>query len=152
GIAAGEQVLTLHDLYTADECFLTGSGAELGPVGAGWTEDRHRPARAPYTAHPRGVPRVGLARRHPGLRYDGGSGEAVTGREERPMPPSHPERRRVASRRVYEGRRVSVRLDEVSLPSGRTVVYEVVEHPGAAAIVALTSERHVLLVRQFRQA
>jgi branched-chain amino acid aminotransferase len=32
GIPAGEQILTLHDVYTADECFLTGTGAELGPV------------------------------------------------------------------------------------------------------------------------
>jgi branched-chain amino acid aminotransferase len=32
GIPAVEQVLTLHDMYTADECFLTGTGAELGPV------------------------------------------------------------------------------------------------------------------------
>lgn len=27
-----EQVFTLHDVYTADECFLSGTGAELGPV------------------------------------------------------------------------------------------------------------------------
>lgn len=27
-----ERVFTLHDVYTADECFLTGTGAELGPV------------------------------------------------------------------------------------------------------------------------
>lgn len=32
GIPASEQVLTLHDMYTAEECFLTGTGAELGPV------------------------------------------------------------------------------------------------------------------------
>jgi len=32
GIPATEQMLTLHDMYTADECFLTGTGAELGPV------------------------------------------------------------------------------------------------------------------------
>ena len=32
GIAAGEQILTLHDMYTADECFLTGTGVEMGPV------------------------------------------------------------------------------------------------------------------------
>jgi len=31
-ITAAEQTLTLHDMYTADECFLTGTGAELGPV------------------------------------------------------------------------------------------------------------------------
>lgn len=27
-----EKVFTLHDVYTADECFLTGTGAEIGPV------------------------------------------------------------------------------------------------------------------------
>ena len=32
GVPAAEQVITLHDIYTADECFLTGTGAELGPV------------------------------------------------------------------------------------------------------------------------
>jgi branched-chain amino acid aminotransferase len=32
GVLASEQVITLHDIYTADECFLTGTGAELGPV------------------------------------------------------------------------------------------------------------------------
>ena len=32
GLPGAEQVLTLHDMYTADECFLTGTGAELGPV------------------------------------------------------------------------------------------------------------------------
>ncbi len=31
-IPALEKVFTLHDVYTADECFLTGTGAELGPV------------------------------------------------------------------------------------------------------------------------
>jgi branched-chain amino acid aminotransferase len=32
GIPAREAVFTRHDLYTADECFLTGSGAEVIPV------------------------------------------------------------------------------------------------------------------------
>ena len=31
GIRAEEHIMTLHDVYTADECFLTGTGAELGP-------------------------------------------------------------------------------------------------------------------------
>jgi ADP-ribose pyrophosphatase len=60
-------------------------------------------------------------------------------------------RRLVTSRRAYDGRRISVRLDEVESPSGRRVVYEVVEHPGAVAIVALGPGRGLLLVRQFRQ-
>lgn len=32
GVAVHEGTYTLHDLYTADEMFLTGTGAELGPV------------------------------------------------------------------------------------------------------------------------
>jgi len=32
GVLLMERVFTLHDIYTADECFLTGTGAEVGPV------------------------------------------------------------------------------------------------------------------------
>lgn len=32
GFGVEERVFTLHDVYTADECFLTGTGAEVGPV------------------------------------------------------------------------------------------------------------------------
>jgi len=32
GIPMREAVLTSYDLYTADECFLTGTGAKLIPV------------------------------------------------------------------------------------------------------------------------
>jgi ADP-ribose pyrophosphatase len=68
------------------------------------------------------------------------------------MRPVAPGGRLILSRRGYDGQRISVRLDKVEFPSGRRVVFEVVEHPGAVAMVALTAERHVLLVRQFRHA
>lgn len=32
GISVREEVLTLHDVYTADECFITGTAAEIMPV------------------------------------------------------------------------------------------------------------------------
>jgi branched-chain amino acid aminotransferase len=32
GLVVREPVFTLHDVYAADECFLTGTGAEVGPV------------------------------------------------------------------------------------------------------------------------
>ncbi len=54
----------------------------------------------------------------------------------------------IGSRRGFDGKRVRVRVDQVRLPSGRESVREVVEHPGAVAIVPLTHDRHVLLVRQ----
>jgi len=38
GIPAFERTFTLHDVYTADEVFLTGTGAEIGPVV--WVDGR----------------------------------------------------------------------------------------------------------------
>lgn len=60
--------------------------------------------------------------------------------------------RLVRSRRIYDGRVISLRVDEVVLPSGRTVTREIVEHRGAVAVVPLTPEGDVLLVRQYRAA
>jgi len=53
---------------------------------------------------------------------------------------------------AYEGRLVKVRVDTVSLPSGRETTREVVAHPGAVAIVPLHEDGTVSLVRQWRQA
>jgi len=56
------------------------------------------------------------------------------------------------SAKVFEGRLISVRVDTVRLPDGRVSTREVVEHPGAVAVVPIDDQRHVLLVRQFRYA
>jgi ADP-ribose pyrophosphatase len=42
--------------------------------------------------------------------------------------------------------------DAVTLPNGRTVTLDLVEHPGAAAIVPFESPETVLLIRQYRYA
>jgi len=56
----------------------------------------------------------------------------------------------VESHRLYEGRVVSLRVDRVRLPDGRSTVREVVEHAPVVAIVALDGQGNVLLVRQYR--
>ena len=56
----------------------------------------------------------------------------------------------VSSRLVYEGKVVSLRVDEITLPWGGIAVREVVDHPGAVVIVALDDEDRVYLVRQYR--
>jgi ADP-ribose pyrophosphatase len=58
---------------------------------------------------------------------------------------------RIATRRAYDGRLISLRVDEVRLGSGRTAAREVVEHPGAVGILAWNGER-LALVRQWRHA
>jgi ADP-ribose pyrophosphatase len=59
--------------------------------------------------------------------------------------------RTVSSRRAFEGRLLSLRVDEVELASGRRTTREVVEHPGAVAILAWDGER-LAAVSQWRQA
>ncbi|MFW5692029.1 MAG: NUDIX hydrolase [Chloroflexota bacterium] len=54
--------------------------------------------------------------------------------------------------RLYSGRVVTLDLYEVTLPDGMTARREIVQHPGAVAIVAVDDADHVLLVRQYRTA
>jgi ADP-ribose pyrophosphatase len=55
-------------------------------------------------------------------------------------------------REIHRGRVVHLVAETVTLPNGHSVVLEIVRHPGAAAIVALTDDDQVLLVRQYRHA
>lgn len=56
------------------------------------------------------------------------------------------------SDRIYQGRRVSLRVDTVQLPSGRKSQREIVEFGNCVAIVAIDPDGKALLVRQHRAA
>ena len=64
------------------------------------------------------------------------------------MPADPPLGETLATRRGFDGAWVHVRVDEVRLPSGRLTTREVVEHPGAVAVVGVTTGQQVLLLRQ----
>lgn len=51
----------------------------------------------------------------------------------------------------YRGRIITVRQDRVRLPGGREAFREVVEHPGAVAVLAIDSNKKVIFVKQHRQ-
>ena len=55
-----------------------------------------------------------------------------------------------ASRSVYSGRIMSLRVDEVGMPGGGTATREVVGHAGAVGVVALDEHDRVVLIRQYR--
>ena len=59
--------------------------------------------------------------------------------------------RTLSSRIAFSGRLLAMRVDEVELDTGRRTVREVVEHPGAVAVLAFDGER-LAMVRQWRQA
>ena len=64
---------------------------------------------------------------------------------------SAPHEHRVeSSDTVFEGRIISVRKDEVTMPGDTTSQRDVVEHPGAVGIAALDDQGRVLLVNQYR--
>ncbi len=58
----------------------------------------------------------------------------------------------IQTKKIYDGKIINLRVDEVELPNGKTSMREIVEHPGAVAIVAITLEKKVLFVKQFRKA
>ncbi len=57
----------------------------------------------------------------------------------------------VTSEYLYRGRVVTLRLDTVRLPNGKTTTREIIEHRGAVAIVPLDQAGRVAFVRQFRK-
>ena len=56
------------------------------------------------------------------------------------------------SETVYVGRVLAVRLDHVVMPRGRVAQREIVEHPGAVAIVPLHDDASVVMIDQYRHA
>ena len=60
--------------------------------------------------------------------------------------------RTVASREVFNGRLLRLRVDQVELDDGLRAEREIVEHPGAVAILAFTGNGELVLVRQYRKA
>jgi 8-oxo-dGTP pyrophosphatase MutT (NUDIX family) len=54
------------------------------------------------------------------------------------------------SETLYVGRVMALRRDEVVMPGGRTLAREVVEHPGAVAVVPLDDDGRVVMIHQYR--
>jgi ADP-ribose pyrophosphatase len=62
----------------------------------------------------------------------------------------NPETAVVEHREVYHGKIVNLHVDTVRLASGRTVVREIVRHPGGVVAIPVLDDGRLLLVRQFR--
>jgi 8-oxo-dGDP phosphatase len=56
----------------------------------------------------------------------------------------------LSSRTEYVGKVMALRVDEVGMPGGGRAVREVIEHPGAVAVLALDDEQRVTLIHQYR--
>ena len=52
----------------------------------------------------------------------------------------------------YEGSIVKVYMDEVELPDGKIAKWDFINHDGAAAVVPVTEDGKILMVKQYRNA
>ncbi len=56
----------------------------------------------------------------------------------------------ITSKLVHAGKKYSFKTDEVQLPNGKTTTRDIVDHPGAVAIVPILDDGRILLVKQYR--
>lgn len=52
---------------------------------------------------------------------------------------------------IFDGKVIRVSVDTVELPNGKTATRELVGHPGGVGIIAVTENRQVYMVRQYRR-
>lgn len=58
----------------------------------------------------------------------------------------------VSSDLIYTGKTIQLRVDTVEVPNRGYQKREIIEHKGDVAIVALTSDNKIVLVKQYRKA
>jgi ADP-ribose pyrophosphatase len=61
------------------------------------------------------------------------------------------EEKTIKTEKIFEGRIITVQVDEVELPNGKTSTRELVKHPGAVAVIAVTDEEKIVMVEQYRK-
>ncbi|MEB2281435.1 NUDIX hydrolase [Lysinibacillus xylanilyticus] len=53
---------------------------------------------------------------------------------------------------IYDGKIVKLQVDDVTLPNGNVAKREIIKHPGAVAVIAVTDDGKLVLVEQYRKA
>ncbi|WDV47924.1 NUDIX hydrolase [Clostridiaceae bacterium M8S5] len=58
----------------------------------------------------------------------------------------------ISSKRIYEGKIINLRIDTIELPEQKYSKREIVEHNGGSAVIPVTEDNKIILVKQFRKA
>ncbi|MCB5239886.1 NUDIX hydrolase [Niallia alba] len=61
------------------------------------------------------------------------------------------EEKTLKTEHIFSGRIIQVQVDEVELPNGKTSTRELVKHPGAVAVIAITEGNKLVMVEQYRK-
>lgn len=65
---------------------------------------------------------------------------------------SHLEEKTIHSEQIFTGKVISLQVDEVELPNGKTSKREIIKHPGAVAVLPITDDNKIVMVEQYRKA
>ncbi|MDQ0269320.1 NUDIX hydrolase [Cytobacillus purgationiresistens] len=65
---------------------------------------------------------------------------------------SHLEEKTIKTEKIFSGKVISLQLEDVELPNGKTSKREVIKHPGAVAVFAITEDNKIVMVEQYRKA
>lgn len=58
----------------------------------------------------------------------------------------------IRKQRIYNGRVIDLDRFLVRLPGGKMTTLEIIDHPGAAAVVPIANDGRIILIRQYRHA
>lgn len=61
------------------------------------------------------------------------------------------EEKTLSRNEIFKGQIIDVVVDEVRLPNGQTSTRELVFHPGAVAVIPITADNKMIMVKQFRK-
>ncbi|WP_391559506.1 NUDIX hydrolase [Robertmurraya sp.] len=62
------------------------------------------------------------------------------------------EEKTIKSEKIFSGKIISLQVDDVELPNGKHSKRELIKHPGAVAVIAITDEGKIVMVEQYRKA
>ncbi|MGV3263283.1 NUDIX hydrolase [Cytobacillus pseudoceanisediminis] len=62
------------------------------------------------------------------------------------------EERTINTEKIFTGKVISLQVEDVELPNGKTSKREIIKHPGAVAVLAVTEDNKIVLVEQYRKA
>ncbi|MFJ7973967.1 NUDIX hydrolase [Psychrobacillus sp. NPDC096389] len=62
------------------------------------------------------------------------------------------EEKTIQTEMKFQGKIITLQVDDVQLPNGKAGKREIVKHPGAVAVIAITEDKKIILVEQYRKA
>lgn len=61
------------------------------------------------------------------------------------------EEKTMRTEQIYQGKIVTLQVDDVTLPNGKTAKRELIKHSGAVAVIPITEDNKIVFVKQYRK-